>query len=497
MAISNYRTPGVFVERARNAGDVALLTGARIPVIIGRGQRTYEPGAVFVPASSHNKDGVDQFLSSDPSVAGATEIISVGDYPDQSKYVQGVDFLFSGSISSPSKQIDWSPATANQPKTAAEGGQGYYVRYKARVPSSQYDYHLYTDENEIIATYGPESQENLATVGAIVALRNGAPAVGIVQLDLDGGGGTSYPAADPDNPTEAELRSAFIEALDRLENLNPEDCRILVPMTTDDQVFTEYLDHVGTMSLASQRRWRTLIRGVAQSASSKNSTARDLILTTVQSYQSSDYARRITVVGPGEVSRIIRDASNNFVPSRVYFDGSVLAAAAAGKICSYSNPATTLTRKQISGLSLERQFSKADIRLMGAEGATVFYTTGAQVVCSHWLTPDLRDAATQEASVTEIEDAIKWQLDVVLDAAYVGELITPGILTSIKGTVETSLDEFIRLGTIVDYSNVAVSFSSTDPRNVEIAFEVLPAYPVNWIDITFIFQTGVEGTAAV
>jgi len=477
--MSYYRPPGVYPEKLPTAGLVSLWQGARIPVIIGRGQRTIEETDVI---TSHSLGGTDQLPEA------AASIVRVGDYYDQVKYVETTDFLFTGTINSPSRNIDWSPS-GSEPASGAT----YYVTYRKPVPSDQYDYHMYTDENEIIRVHGAESTTNLVTVGAVIALRQGCPAVGIIQINLDDTG--AYPSGGPSNPTDADYYVAFTRALDILEQLDTDQCRILVPMTTLDSqtypILSDYLDHAYTMSLTSQRRWRTLIRGRAATASASNSTVRDAFSALAQSYRSHTAARRMIVVAPGEVSRVIRDETTG-VASSVTFDGSVLAAAAAGRICAYHNPAVPITMKDFTAFSANRVFSNADMNVMAGNGVSIFFYKGRTLKCRHGITCDLTNANTQEISVVEIEDYIKVQSIFVLENRYIGSLFTDEIIASIQASVIAFWDILIEQEVIDDYDqgSVSVTRNENDPRICNIFGRIKPMYPLNWIDIRFRFYAG-------
>jgi len=477
--MSYYRPPGVYPEKLPTAGLISLWQGARIPVIIGRGQRTIEETDVI---TNHTLGGTDQLPEA------AASIVRVGDYYDQVRYVETTDFLFTGTVSSPSRNITWSPSG----KEPASGGT-YYVTYRKPVPSDQYDFQIYTDENEIIRVHGAESLEYLVTVGAIVALRQGCPAVGVLQINLEDTG--AYPSGGPDNPTDADYYVAFTRALAVLEQLDTDQCRILVPMTTLDSVtypiLSDYLDHVYTMSLTSQRRWRTMIRGRAATASASNSTVRDAFSTLAQSYRSHQAARRMVVVSPGEVSRVIRDPITG-VASAVNFDGSVLAAAAAGKICAYQTPAMPITMKDFTAVSMGRTFSNADMNIMAGNGVCIFFYKGRVLKCRHGITCDLTNANTQEISVVEIEDYIKVQSIFVLETRYIGSMFTDELTASIHASVIALWEQLINQQVIDDYDagSVSVSRDPDDPRICNIFGRVKPIYPLNWIDIRFKFYVG-------
>lgn len=483
-----YRPPGVYPEKIINPGLVSLFSGARVPVIVGAGQRTI----VETESVTHQTAG-----GTDQLTYAATSIVRVGDYPDQIKYRQSTDFTFTGTISSPSRNINWSPSGTGVREPAVNAA--YWVVYRRPVDDDQYDYHMYTNENDIIQRHGPESSFNLATVGAVVALRNGAQQVGVIQLNLVDAVGQSYPQGDPDNPTPAEWYLAFIDAIPILEQLDTEQCRYIVPMTTlGDEVgesaydiFSEYLFHVDEMSLTSQRRWRMIVRGKAAAATSTNATVRDAFKTQAEGYRTNNSARRMIVVCPGEIYRIVRNPDTG-IATRQLFDGSVLAAAAAGRICSWTNPAIPITGKDHAAIQLTRIFSNADMNYMAQNGVCVFWYKGESLKCRHGITCDLTNANTQEVSVVEIEDWIKVQAVFVLENRYIGSLIVNGLTESIRATLVAHWEQLVQLQVIADFDqgSITVVQNETDPRIINIYGRIKPAYPLNWIDIQFMFYAG-------
>jgi len=483
-----YRPPGVYVEKIVNPGLVAMFQGARVPVIVGAGQRTIEEVESLVHGSA---GGTDQLTYA------ATSIIRSGDYPDQIKYREGTDFLFSGTLANPSQNLVWSPSGSGTREP--DVGATYWVTYRRPVDDDQYDYHMYTNENDIIQRHGPESSFNLATVGAIVALRQGCQQVGIIQLNLVAATEQSYPHGDPDDPTPAEWYTAFIDVLPILEQLDTEQCRYIVPMTTlgdeageeDYDIFNDYLFHVDEMSLTSQRRWRMIVRGKAATPSASNSTVRDAFKTQAEGYRFHNSARRMIVASPGEIYRIIRDPDTG-IATRTLFDGSVLAAATAGRICSWNNPAVPITMKDFAAIQFTRIFSNADMNYMAANGVCVYWYKGESLKCRHGITCDLTNANTQEISVVEIEDWIKVQAIFVLENRYIGSIIVGGLTESIRATLVAHWEGLVRAQNIADFDqgSITVTQNETDPRIIDVYGRIKPAYPLNWIDIRFMFYAG-------
>jgi hypothetical protein len=200
------------------------------------------------------------------------------------------------------------------------------------------------------------------------------------------------------------------------------------------------------------------------------------------------------VVSPGEIYRVITDPTTG-VASSTLFDGSVLAAVAAGKICSYTNPAMPITMKDFGSISLGRTFSNADMNIMAGNGVAIFWYKGRAMKCRHGVTTDLTNANTQEISVVEIEDYVKVQSIFVLENRYIGAMFTPELLASIRASVISFWSQLVNAQVIAEYDSGSVSVSADpdDPRICNIFGRIKPIYPLNWIDIRFQFYAGGSG----
>ena len=490
---SFYRPPGVYPEIINSPELVQLSQTARIPVIIGRGQTsiTITSERVTHLADAYGPD----VLSSEISNIGTLlvpdyEILSVGAYPGVSTWFEGIHFNIV-DVAGVFKGISWiigapAPATPND-------GEYYYITYKTPVTDSQYEYKLYTDANQLIAVHGEETIANEVSIAGVLALRNGALGVGVIQLNIS--------PRTPGAPTPAEYYVAYQATLPILEQLDTPYCRYIVPCTcisdgtdlTDPDIFGLFYTHVNNMSSSFNRRWSMLIRGIrANTTVNSNTDVKNDLIALGSGYNGLQGARRVIIVAPGEVYRVLLNTTTNTYQSTLV-GGWALAAAAAGRICGYDNPAIPLTWKAIAGLTTDRIFSAADMNAIADLGNTsLFMYKGTNIICRHGMTTDHTNANTQEISVVEIEDYIKVQSIYVLEDSYIGSIITVGLTQAIRGSLSAFMEQLIRKQVIADYDSgsISVSQDSNDPRVINIFFRVKPSYPLNWIDIKFQFYAG-------
>lgn len=495
--MENYRMPGVYPRRVNEAATISVDEEVRIPVIVGRAQHDI-PATVRVVRGSGASDTITAPTGVTFSVTGgAVEITRVGDYYDQDKYkpigyavVARRGYTFAGTWALPSTTITWTGAAL-----APTAGEAYWIAYKYKIEDVAYQPYFYTDEADIIAAYGAESALNLATVGAILALRNGAPVVGVIQLDLIGNSPYSITDANLSNLTAAQLAAvmllAFTAALDEVKKLDFDRIRYLVPMTTADATFDEYLDHVYEYSLGSVRRWRMLVRGMPSQPAATNTYVSDEVITLADNYRATGAEpKRVITTMPGEVARVIID--ENGAVATLNLDGSAVAAAVAGRICGFLNPAVPITNKIMAGFTLGRTFNIAEQTKLGSYGICTFVNRRSQVRCMHGLTCDLTDATTQEVSLVEVEDFIKAQSLRQLESKFVGAPLTRSVFASVNAALTSYWEGLIVRGVIAEYDQGSVSAkaSPSDPRTIIVNGRILPVFPLNWIDISFSFTSG-------
>lgn len=498
--LSNYRVPGVYVERAINRGIPAVSPGFRIPVFIGPGSN------VELKTATYNN--VDLNLTD-------TDTTAI-DLPDDC-----VRLLRAGTASGGNDLFDYDTATGgvytnssynitatydstSSPHTltfTVPGGSGstsglsdtddVYVTYYASAPSSRYEFTVYYNLTDLQLAHGEESAENLVSVAGALAFANGAPAVGVIQLDF--GSANPLPGDGFDSLTDSDWTTAFSTAIEKLDEVPLEQCRIVVPVLPSTAVITESfyqtsivlptITSVRNASTSTEARWRVAFFGVL-TASDKSA-----MLTNAQNLAGfvrnvgSPETRRFTVIAPDTVTRSVKQG---YTSTTLTLNGTLLAAAAAGKICGLDKASKTITNQLVSGLALGRTISKQDRITLGGSGVTVFYTRDSLVYCNHWITADLTAAETQEGNITEVEDFVKQYCLNLLSDQFVGRLISSTTLSEVSAYVDVMLTNLTSRGIIRGFENVDVS-TSDDPRTIAISFSLLPLWPANWIDVTFMF----------
>lgn len=165
-----------------------------------------------------------------------------------------------------------------------------------------------------------------------------------------------------------------------------------------------------------------------------------------------------------------------------------LAAAYAGLMASLPVQ-NALTKKVVAGFSglagtplansLKNQYASAGIAVSEVNRFN-------QLVVRHGVTTDVTNINTREASVVRAKDSMVTALqDGVDTSGLVGSPINDNTLLNVKAAVSGILETAVTDEVIVSYSGLAVRQTSVDPSVVEVKFAYKPAYPLNYIVISF------------
>ena len=109
-----------------------------------------------------------------------------------------------------------------------------------------------------------------------------------------------------------------------------------------------------------------------------------------------------------------------------------------------------------------------------------------RIVVRHGVTTDVSSTLTREISIARSRDALVYLLQNGLESAdIIGQPITAITALSVKSIVQGLLEYSKGNGAIADYQALAVRQRSVDPTVMEVRFAYLPAYPLNYIIVTF------------
>lgn len=172
-----------------------------------------------------------------------------------------------------------------------------------------------------------------------------------------------------------------------------------------------------------------------------------------------------------------------------FVGGQFVAAGIAGMIASRP-VSSALTKKSLSGfievvpwssgLSVQDQNDDAAVGLM------VINQSKGLITVRHSVTLATDSSARRELSVVRAKHRLIESVRDTLDRQIIGNLIAdenaPIVVAS---AVEGVLSELLQQRDIVDYGPPSARLLSLEPTTIQVKFSYRPAFPVNYIDVSF------------
>jgi hypothetical protein len=165
-----------------------------------------------------------------------------------------------------------------------------------------------------------------------------------------------------------------------------------------------------------------------------------------------------------------------------------LAAALAGRRgrLAVAKALTRETLRSFAGLAgtplsntLKNQYAAAGVLIVEVD------RQGALSV-RHDVTTDVTNVNSRESSVVRGRDAMVVLLQTGTEAAgLIGQPIDDTTTLSVKSVISGLLDHAVLTGLVVATTDLAVRLRSTDPSVIEVKFAYRPAYPLNYIAVSF------------
>lgn len=215
----------------------------------------------------------------------------------------------------------------------------------------------------------------------------------------------------------------------------------------------------------------------------------DTIATAVAS-------KRVMVVYPN-----ILNWFNGYININSELDGYYLAAAYAGMFNS-RQAQEPLTRKGV------RSFSSIPSRIFSAmtssfknnlsdKGVAVAeQTADGRMVVRHGVTTDRTSVLTREASIIRAKDTLLRLIFVSLDrSGVIGSPLDNETPVRVRGLVDGALQQALAAGLMVSYSNLKVRQSASSLTTLEVKFSYQPAFPLNFVTVSFSINTTTGNTA--
>ena len=213
------------------------------------------------------------------------------------------------------------------------------------------------------------------------------------------------------------------------------------------------------------------------------------------SISSNSGDERVVVAYPNSMTYYTNNTSNQIA-------GYYLAAAYAGTLAG--NPVQRgLTRQRIVGFSgidpvVYSTMTTSQKNTWSAGGVAVSeIDRNGNLVVRHGVTSNMSSVETREIPLVRAQDAmIDTILQTVINAGIIGSPITANTSPTIAGLVNIVLASLKAAGVIENYTSISVTESTGDPTIMNVTFLYVPAYPLNYIAITFGIDTTTGSTTA-
>jgi hypothetical protein len=201
------------------------------------------------------------------------------------------------------------------------------------------------------------------------------------------------------------------------------------------------------------------------------------------SYQSQSYNERLVYVAETYFNR--NSQTNSLAPIPL---GGQYAAAAVGGMLVSRQVSDSLTRNYLSGFkSVQDNRTKNQKTYDSGLGFFVIENNkngGVQV--RHGLTTDIDSVDRSELSVVRAKFNMINSLRQTIDTQVIGKIVADDsapivVRQAIAGTLRTLQDN----GDIVAFNAVQAQVDSLDPTVIGVRFNYRPAFPVNYVDISF------------
>lgn len=445
------RLPGIIVRVVNSAGIIAPPLFERYPVYIGEG----DPYKLISDQKIVRSLGIVDDLF---SLTTINDIVSVGDLPGMVQYVKTTDYVLS-----PGNKISW--VGTNKPSV----GDNFYVTFTETRPASAFLPTLYFDENLIYADHGEKTRTNAAindvSNAGWLGLNAGAKGVIIAQLNVSS-------AVDPDAPTGAELEAAFLAMVTELNKITdwklllvPMSSGVLNTLSANNILF----NHAVLCSQPDKKQERTVIGCLASGTTYQNA------VIAAQSYAHE----RMVMPFPYEGKSLV-------VGDTTEYDTRFYNAALAGKLCSV--PIGENISDEIIPNVLVVDTYEPDIQeYMVKRGVGPAKMRGEVVRNVYIGTTDVSDPRNEDLGVQDVKDYVKKYWREGLWNVYKNKKINANLLRQINTSSVAILEFLVSEVTISAWRNIAVSQDLAEPRKVNISAEVMPAYSLQWMDITFAF----------
>lgn len=364
------------------------------------------------------------------------------------------------------------------------------------VPDTYYSATRLDEQSQVEEFYGPAFNASGAinspiSFAAQIAFENGAREIVVQPLfrrtdDTD----ATSPRREADS-LEIQDATTWEQALYSLRD--QVDVNVVVPVIgqsfsglTDGEmlsIFQKIQTHIKYMK--DNQQYLIAVLGEDSTTSSTNATAESLrahATTLRESPLGSETAEDFVFVSPAKFTRVHAQTGADYAVGGQYVAAAIGAMIVSGPVSS------SLTRNVVGGFTgVIDVRDKAGKDLDAQSGLTVVEQRGQRLVqIRHSITLDNTSSARREIPVVRAKHRMIESVRDTLENQVIGRVIAdgnaPGIVAS---AVEGVLSNLVAARDLVGYRDVQARTLSLDPTTVEVRFSYRPAFPLNYIKISF------------
>lgn len=351
--------------------------------------------------------------------------------------------------------------TFNPSGVEPKNGDFYFISY--RYLKQDYTTRIYRQFKTVEANYGKLSAENRLTLGAYLAIVNGAVLVGIKQV-------LKVP-----NTNQASAAD-FIDAIDSLATPLPGNIKpdIIVPLATDSSVYSVLTQHCEIQS--SERYQGERMGFIGFASNTTPSQAQTLARNLASNRTVAFYPDSAVVTFTNELGETFE----------ALVDGSFFAAAGAGAVVSPAvDVATPYTHRRITGFTrIPRVLDPVEANQTATAGITLLEDLDPVIRIRHGLTTNMQNALTRLPTVTQIADFVTQSTRSSLDA-FIGTKFLASRTNEVEVALTGMFKTLIQQEIVAAFTGIAAAIDAEDPTTMNVDGFYQPIFPLLYIKVTY------------
>lgn len=325
-----------------------------------------------------------------------------------------------------------------------------------------------------------------------IAFENGADSVIIQPLLKRATPGNPSTAASLPSGSDIGATSTWADTLYNLRSID--DVNVLVPVIGQSDpnvsdsallaIFGAFQDHMAYM----QNNYQYIVSLFGEDSSANLAVATDSVIkghaSSLQSRYGGAYSECTVLLN---TSRFTRSLPTSASGGSITIGGQYVAAGIAGMLCATS-VSDSLTRDVISGITGSLDTRDANAKNADAQaGLMVIEQVNGLVRIRHSITLDNSGgAARAELSVVRAKHRMIESVRDTLENQIIGKIIADGNSPFVVRSAVVGVLEALRQSRdLVDYSAVDCRLASLDPTTMQVTFSYRPAFPLNYVNISF------------